>query len=198
MELLMFSLVLLQGISPCFSFPNGAPTSACDDMVPRHTGVQPQPTPAPYTILTSTKTLQTGQPITVTITGTNYRGVLLEARSAASTSTNALGSWQLPPPDTKFLQCSGNKEGAITHANTNVKDDTTVFTWLPPNNTNTIYFMATVAQQRTVYWLNIRSGTLIKGSEGIGLATGGNPGMASKGFLLLLAPCMLVSQMLPR
>lgn len=64
MELLMFGLVLLQGISPCFGFPNGAPTSACDDMVPRHTGVQPQPTPAPYTILTSTRTLQTGQPIT--------------------------------------------------------------------------------------------------------------------------------------
>ena len=38
----------------------------------------------------------------VTITGPEYRGVLLEARTLSS--TNTLGSWQLPPPDTRFLE----------------------------------------------------------------------------------------------
>lgn len=43
--------------------------------------------------------------LTVTITGPEYRGVLLEARMDGS--DNALGSWQHPPPDTRFLTVSG-------------------------------------------------------------------------------------------
>lgn len=38
----------------------------------------------------------------VTIVGPKYRGVLLEARTGGG--LNALGTWQRPPPDTKFLQ----------------------------------------------------------------------------------------------
>lgn len=47
---------------------------------------------------------------TVTISGPEYRGVLLEARTAGSTS--ALGSWRLPPPDTKFLLVRPEQSGS--------------------------------------------------------------------------------------
>ncbi|XP_046899197.1 putative defense protein 3 [Hypomesus transpacificus] len=197
MEGLLPGLVILHAVCLVAGFPNGAPTSACEDMMPRHAGVQPQPTRAPYAILTNSKTFQPGQPITVIIYGPDYRGVLLEART--ETSPNALGNWRLPPPDTKFLQCSGNSQGAITHANTNLKGNTTTFSWMPPSTINSVYFMATVAQQRTVYWLNIRSAFLTKGAEeGIGLATGGCRSMASEGFMVFLTACVLVSQVLLR
>ncbi|XP_010868845.1 putative defense protein 3 [Esox lucius] len=193
---LLFVAVFLQLSSPCFGYPTGAPTSTCEDMMPRHAGVQPQPIPAPYTILTSARKFQTGKPVTVTITGSDYKGVLLEARSAASQT--ALGTWGNPPTNTKFLKCSGNAQGAITHANTNTKDSTTTFSWIPPNINSTIYFMATVAQERTVYWLNIRSETLTRESGGIDLAAGGHPGMAGQGFLKLFALCLLVLLITPR
>ncbi|XP_036380380.1 putative defense protein 3 [Megalops cyprinoides] len=188
---LLLTISLLQLLSLGTCFPNGAPSSACEDMVPRHAGVQPQPSPAPYTIQTSSRTFQPGQPLTVTIKGPDYRGVLLEARTG--TSVNALGSWQSPPADTKFLQCSGNPQGAITHSNTNLKGNSTVYSWIPPSGVNNIYFMATVAQQRTVFWLNVRSDTLTQGAAagGIGLAAGGEPAVWAKAGLLFLVPCLL-------
>ncbi|KAM6931377.1 putative defense protein Hdd11 [Xenentodon cancila] len=154
-------LIFLQVLYFADCYPNGAPTGACEDMLPRHAGVVPQPSQAPYTLLTNARTYQPGVPITVAIVGPDYRGMLLEARTGAS--TNALGSWMRPPPDTKFLQCSGNAQGAVTHANTNLKGNSSVYTWVPPDTTSPVYFMATVAQQRTVYWINVRSTTLSNG-----------------------------------
>ncbi|KAM9858622.1 putative defense protein 3 [Aulostomus maculatus] len=191
----------LSSLSPAFSllqvlclvegYPTGAPTSACANTIPQHVGVQPQPSPAPYTLLTNTRVYQPGQPITVTIIGPAYRSVLLEARSGSS--TNALGSWQHPPPDTKFLECSGNAQGAVTHSNTNLKGNTTVYSWMPPDSTSPVYFMATVAQQHSVYWINMRSNTLTRGtSGGLRLATGASDGLGDKHPVLVLVMCILM------
>ncbi|MED6278458.1 hypothetical protein CHARACLAT_024021 [Characodon lateralis] len=118
---------------------SGAPTGACKDMMPRHAGVVPQPSAAPYSILTNTKRFQPGMPVTVTIIGPPYRGVLLEARTEGH--NDAYGTWKLPPPDTKFLECSGNPQGAITHANINLKGNSTIYTWIPHDTVNPVYFM---------------------------------------------------------
>lgn len=64
MELLLSALLALQVLSLSSGYPNGAPTGACEDMMPRHAGVQPQPSPAPYVVLTNSKTFQPGQPVT--------------------------------------------------------------------------------------------------------------------------------------
>ncbi|XP_035514118.1 putative defense protein 1 [Morone saxatilis] len=155
---------MLQALCFVGGYPNGAPTGACEDMMPRHSGVLPQPSAAPYTLLTNTRTFQPGKPITVTVTGPEYRGVLLEARTDGS--TNALGSWKIPPPDTKFLQ--------VNHK----------------------HFPATVAQQRTVYWVNVRSITLTTESPGVSLAAGASARMAGKKPLLVLGICFLMLQVL--
>ncbi|XP_051546421.1 putative defense protein 3 [Myxocyprinus asiaticus] len=164
MDAMILGVVLLQVLNCALSYPNGAPTSACVDMMPRHVGAQPQPSPAPYTIQTSSSTFQTGKPVTVAIKGPDYRGVLLEARSGSD--VNAIGTWQTPPSNTKFLECAGNQQGAITHANTTIKNNSTIYTWIPPAPEKNIYFMATVAQQRTVYWLNVKSSTLTQSDGG--------------------------------
>ncbi|XP_010780361.1 putative defense protein 3 [Notothenia coriiceps] len=191
MELSLPGLVMLQMLCLATGYPNGAPTGACEDMTPRHTGVLPQPSPAPYTLLVNTGTFQQGKAITVTISGPEYRGVLLEARTDGS--TNALGSWQHPAPDTKFLQCTGNPQGAITHANTNLKGESTAYSWIPPDSTSPVYFMATVAQQRAVFWVNVRSAVLKRGKpESLGLATEANAGMAKEKPVLLLGICFLM------
>ncbi|KAK7165417.1 hypothetical protein R3I94_003699 [Phoxinus phoxinus] len=158
MDAVIFGVVVLQVLTCALCFPNGAPASTCVDMMPRHGAIQPQPNPAPYTIQTSSTTLQPGQPITVVIKGPDYAGVLIEARSGSDTA--ALGTWQTPPSNTKFLLCSENPQGAITHANTNIKNNSTVYTWTPPASAKSIFFMATVAQQRSVFWVNVMSPTL--------------------------------------
>ncbi|MBN3297440.1 DFP3 protein, partial [Amia calva] len=108
-------------------------------MMPRHSGVNPQPSPVPYTITVSSRTFTADQPVKVTIKGPDYKGVLLQARMG--NSYIALGSWKLPPADTKVLQCSGNPNGAMTHSNINIKNNSTVYTWIPHTNSNMVYFM---------------------------------------------------------
>ncbi|KAL7838042.1 hypothetical protein AOLI_G00264460 [Acnodon oligacanthus] len=170
-------------VTPVLGFATGAPASACESMQPQHSGVQPQPDQPPYIIETSNSTFQTGQPLTVIIKGPDYSGVLLEARSGSS--TNALGSWGSPPANTKHLRCSGNNQGAITHSNTNMKNHLTVYSWMPPETSNSIYFMATVAKGRNVYWLNVKSATLTRDGV-VGTGSAADPKMAAAPVLLLL------------
>ncbi|XP_051529150.1 putative defense protein 3 [Myxocyprinus asiaticus] len=184
-DAVLLGFVLLQVLHCAMCYPNGAPTSACVDMIPRHGGVEPQPSPAPYTIQPSSSTFQTGKPVTVVIKGPDYRGVLLEARSGSD--SNAIGTWQTPPTNTKFLECAGNQQGAITHANTNIKDNSTIYTWIPPATAKNVYFMATVAQQRTVFWLNVKSSTLTQsGGGGTSLDINDSAEKATPAMLLLL------------
>ncbi|XP_077062783.1 putative defense protein 3 isoform X2 [Siphateles boraxobius] len=187
MDAVFFGFVVLQVLTSVLSFPNGAPASTCVDMMPRHGGIQPQPNPAPYTIQTSSTTLQPGKPITVVIKGPDYSGVLLEARSGSD--TKALGTWQTPPSNTKFLECSGNQQGAITHANTNIKNSSTVYTWTPPATAKSIFFMATVAQQRAVFWVNVKSPTLTQ-SGGTSLDVNNSAERSGTPVLILLVVLM--------
>ncbi|KAJ8348768.1 hypothetical protein SKAU_G00273570 [Synaphobranchus kaupii] len=244
MGTLLRNVFLMQVLSLTVGYPNGATSSSCADMIPRHSGVQPQPSPAPYSIQTSSHTFQPGQPITVvllssntqssplavfcagtvedglvssrdfckfafrafsrlsqqlfhifraikqmTIKGPDYTGVLLEARMEST--VNALGTWQSPPANTKFLHCSGNQRSAITHSNTNVKDNSTVYSWLPPSGIGSIYFMATVARQRTAFWLNVKSDTLTKGAAAGGVGSAAEPVLWAKAGLLFLVPSFL-------
>ncbi|XP_074818663.1 putative defense protein 3 [Natator depressus] len=152
-------------ICPCVAFPTGAPASACENMMPVHMGVQPQPSPAPYEIQIDASSFVNRQPINVQIVGPGYRGLLLEARTFGSTA--ALGTWQNPANNTKFLQCSGNPKGAITHSNTELKTSLTTYTWLPPTSgcPAIITFMATVAQSREIYWLGVQSKVIWRESK---------------------------------
>ncbi|KAK9974034.1 hypothetical protein ABG768_022143 [Culter alburnus] len=184
MDAVFFGAVILQVLTSALCFPNGAPTSACVDMMPRHGGTLPQPNPAPYTIQPSSTTFQTGTPITVVIKGPDYSGVLLEARSGSD--TNAIGTWQTPPTNTKFLACSGNQEGAITHANINIKNNSTLYTWIPPATAKSVFFMATVAQQRTVFWVNVKSPTLTQSGGGTSLDVNSSAERIATPVLMLL------------
>lgn len=43
--------------------------------------------------------------------------------------------------DVLYSQCTGNPQGAVTHSNTNLKVNTTVYSWIPPpNSTSPVYF----------------------------------------------------------
>ncbi|XP_028923534.1 putative defense protein Hdd11 [Ornithorhynchus anatinus] len=140
----------------------GAPLSTCEDMQPVHNNTLPQSTPSPFRIEFLETFYTPGKSIHVKIVGPWYKGLLLLAQ--AENSSTALGTWQDPPPGTRFLECSENSHGAITHSNTELKTSSTTYSWLytgsecPANVT----FVATVAQRRSIYWLRIKSRYLPK------------------------------------
>ncbi|XP_050820519.1 putative defense protein 1 [Gopherus flavomarginatus] len=88
-SLLLGYIVFWSIICLCVAFPTGAPASACENMMPVHTGVQPQASPAPYEIQVDASSFVNRQPINVQVVGPGYRGLLLEARTFGSTA--ALG-----------------------------------------------------------------------------------------------------------
>ncbi|XP_075691962.1 putative defense protein 3 [Rhinoderma darwinii] len=155
-------LVLMTCCTISFSYPTGAPISACQTMKPGHVGVYPQPNPAPYIMKINSSSYQSGKPIQVQILGPPYRGILLEARTYSKTTL--YGTWLNPPNNTRILACPENTVGAITHSNTNLKDKSTTYIWMPPNSScpNVLFFIATVAEAFDVYWLGVRSAILYR------------------------------------
>ncbi|XP_068107205.1 putative ferric-chelate reductase 1 [Hyperolius riggenbachi] len=102
-------------------------------------------------------------PIRVQILGPSYRGILLETRTFAQTTL--YGKWLQPPNNTKILACPGNTVGAVTHSNTNLKDQSTVYIWMPPESSSpgVFIFVATVAEAYDKYWLGIQSSVMYRG-----------------------------------
>ncbi|XP_077338519.1 putative defense protein 3 [Lithobates pipiens] len=160
-------LVLMSFSTITVCYPTGAPISACETMMPGHVGISPQPKPAPYIIKTNSSSFKSGRPVQVQIVGPAYRGILLETRTFAQTTL--FGKWLQPPNNTKILACPKNPVGAITHANTNLKDQTTTYLWMPPDSGSppVLFFIATVAEAYDKYWLGIQSASLYKYSSGV-------------------------------
>ncbi|XP_038674375.1 putative defense protein isoform X1 [Scyliorhinus canicula] len=162
--LLVFGLLAAEW-PPAAALPNGAPLGACGSMAPQHNNISPQPGPNPHSI--QTQNLKPN--VQVHLDGPFYKGILLEARYP--NGTTAVGTWQTAPADTKTIRCFDRADSAVTHSNTNDKSNTTVYTWVPPPTSvncteKAVVFLATVAQSRAVYWLNLRSETIYVGCSG--------------------------------
>ncbi|GCC28516.1 putative defense protein 3 [Chiloscyllium punctatum] len=151
-QLCLVVLVVLAACWPAVSpLPNGAPLSSCGSMAPKHLGATPQTGPPPYSIMIKNYT----DKVEVTVMGTSYTGILLEARYP--NQTDAIGSWAQPPTNTKKIACFNKMDSAITHSNTHMKTNVT-YTWISPCSKNdTIIFLATVAKSKAVYWVKLAS-----------------------------------------
>ncbi|KAG7314932.1 hypothetical protein KOW79_022235 [Hemibagrus wyckioides] len=185
MQLLLFVAVWLQILSTVAGYPNGAPVDRCGNMTPGH-NVLPQTSSSPYTIMISNNTFRPNEPIRVMIEGPVYLGVLLQARS--SSGTDAIGTWGIPPPNTKYLACSGNGQSAITHSSIINKNNKTIYTWIPPESLQTAFIRATVVANRTTFWINLTSERLTRAPGGGGnTAADAKMAAASVVFLTLLS-----------
>ncbi|XP_070616008.1 putative defense protein 3 [Erythrolamprus reginae] len=174
------------------AFPDGVPISACETMLPVHTGVQPQKIPSPYEVSVSAPSFQNGQLLYVQLLGAAYRGLLLEARSFQSAA--ALGFWQTPPNNTRYLKCSGHPQGAITHSNTNLKMQQ-IYSWFPPplGCPSVVYFVATVAQSHDIYWTQVKSKVIWRNPQATcGVETSGRQFSAATGMACLLLMILLL------
>ena len=107
--LLLLPLLLLLG--PVSSLPEGAPTSACTTLRPKHGSHQPQEGSAPFELTSEEDGEVDGQwLVTLTATGDQtFSGLLLQARPVAGDDTTPLGQFQ-EVEGTKLLDCAGRKQ----------------------------------------------------------------------------------------
>lgn len=100
----VYVLIALAALAaPALGNANGAPTVACEDMIPQH-GVSPQSSLAPYKIFVSKSDVKSSESITVTIKGNTpadtIKGFLLQGRAG----TTPTGSF-VPEGHSHFLNC---------------------------------------------------------------------------------------------
>lgn len=84
------------------AYKSGAPETVCDTMIPEH-HTAPQSTPSPYTITPNKFKIKAGDPVEVTIAGsdsTKFKGYLIQAR----VGTTPIGRF-LKAPQINLLDC---------------------------------------------------------------------------------------------
>ncbi|KAM4722464.1 putative ferric-chelate reductase 1 [Rhinophrynus dorsalis] len=140
------------------AFPNGRVEPACSTMIPHH-GVEPQTSQAPYTLTTSSNTYSPGQEITVTLstTGTQFKGFLIQART--DNGTTPVGSFKVITPDAQPLTCT-TAAAAVSHTSNNLKTSIQVIWVAADSNGTDIHFRATVVENKLTFWTNVVSSRL--------------------------------------
>lgn len=171
------------------AFSTGAPAEVCVSLTPDHHGVKSQTVPAPYTIYIeeNVKSAKAGDVLTVSIVGHSgndtIKGFLLEARSAAAGSTEAIGEWRLQAdnPSGQTRDCGKNPkvrvsalrcvcvfalysmnnivcpQSAVTHKKLDRAPDVVGFKWVAPKFSGPVEFIATVAHEWNVFWVGVKS-----------------------------------------
>lgn len=100
--------------------------------------------------------------VTVSATGTPFRGVFVQARPAGCNAANAnigRGQFTLLAGEAylQTLDCNGNIASGVAHSN-NTATTTKTFYWTAPANINgNMYFQGTFVQTRPRFWTEVMS-----------------------------------------
>ncbi|XP_072500194.1 ferric-chelate reductase 1-like isoform X2 [Notamacropus eugenii] len=156
--------VLLQLINPVANYANGKVSEACHTMVPCH-GYTPQSDPIHKITLNQTRFIP-GDTITVTLSGPQFKGFLIEARNAENLDSSRIGSFTLIDKEVSQLLTCDHKEGsAVSHTSPSKKTQIQVY-WSAPNTANhSVQFLATVVEKYKIYWVKI-PGPILSPSNG--------------------------------
>ncbi|XP_054709167.1 putative defense protein 3 [Uloborus diversus] len=135
------------------AFPRSAPAEACESLLPRHFGTEPQgPQHSPYSFLASSKYYHYRMDgIQVQLTGPRFKGFLIAAMDPET--HERIGDWY-KVKGTHTLPCS-----AISHADPLPKKRV-ILLWKPPKDRpkGEVIFVATVLQSYDSYYSGIVAG----------------------------------------
>ncbi|XP_078700848.1 putative defense protein 3 [Branchiostoma floridae x Branchiostoma belcheri] len=185
-NVVIYACVFLAFFAVCDAFGSGAPATACVTMHPGHmlnatAAVVPQTSASPYSIVVEGNKYTPGSTFSVQIVGPVFRGFLLQARQPGSTTP--VGTFSNAPNNTKTTTCT-TTDSSMTHANTNAKQNITL-TWnAPSTGVGNVQFVATVAEMKVTYWMDITSAQVAQG-------TASGASFAKPTFYLIMALCLL-------
>ncbi|XP_032660865.1 putative ferric-chelate reductase 1 isoform X2 [Chelonoidis abingdonii] len=165
-------------------FPDGKISAACDSMLPNHGNFVSQTTSAPYRISISSTSFDPGNKITVTlqgIDGSTFKRFLLQARAVSG--DGIVGTFQIIDPNTQGLLCNQVQNSSASHTNRNSKQNVTAI-WVAPSGTGNVQFRATVVQNVSVFWADVRSQTLVSSSSSVD-STSGREGCGTQKFCFI-------------
>lgn len=132
--------------------PEGVPGDACETMDPGH-GSEPQTTPCPYRLYLNKYDIYQNQKVMFTIEAPpdrKIRGFMVQARDFEQ---KPIGEFVITATDMKTIDCGEGQRNTASHTSSDPKDKVQMV-WKPPEDyTGTVTFFATVAENRTTYWV---------------------------------------------
>ncbi|XP_037682490.1 ferric-chelate reductase 1 isoform X2 [Choloepus didactylus] len=146
--------ILLLHISSVANYPNGKVTESCHGMIPEH-GHIPQSHPV-HNISVNQMTFRPGSQLKVTLSGSQFKGFLLEARDVKDLSGPPIGSFTLIDREmSQLLTCEDKQGSAVSHTSSSKKKVIEVYWNAPSNAPDHIQFLATVVVKYKIYWVKI-------------------------------------------
>merc|ERR1711974_574385 len=149
-------ILMCAAVARISATPKGAPEEACGDMIPKHGDAKPQTTDSPYNVKVSATSIRPGDTVDVTISGSKFKGFLLQARDSDSTSRDSEGKFAEGVEGSKYLKCDGMDRATVTHTNREDKEMIT-FKWTAPSEATgkKVKMFATVVQEKTKFWVKL-------------------------------------------
>merc|ERR1711974_62084 len=155
-------ILMCAAVARISATPKGAPEEACGDMIPKHGDAKPQTTDSPYNVKVSATSIRPGDTVDVTISGSKFKGFLLQARDSDSTSRDSegklVGKFSEGVEGSKYLKCDGMDRATVTHTSRDDKE-TITFKWMAPSEATgkKVKMFATVVQEKTKFWVKLEA-----------------------------------------
>ncbi|NXS56536.1 FRRS1 reductase, partial [Brachypteracias leptosomus] len=152
----LFCGIFFPGI---LGFPQTNTSIDCDSLLPNYEA-EPQTSAPPYIIAVSLDNFEPGNEIQVTLEAlkdVGFKGFNLQAREIDEDVP--VGTFKITDPNTKGLECHNVTNSAVSHSNSDVKQEVKT-TWVAPNDVRDLQFIATVVQDVDKFWTGIQSKTL--------------------------------------
>lgn len=174
--LLATSSLLVQG------YDTGAPASQCQSLATGHGQESQNPATAPYTVKVSSSGVGPGVGVSVELSSpggsTPFRGFILQARDTATDQPVGYFTLDTASTQAKYLTCSGVRQSAITHLNSQEKRSVGV-TWQAESSyEGRVRILATVVQTYDIFWSRIPSQEIEISKRFGGSVTGGSQVLA--------------------
>ncbi|XP_061821943.1 putative ferric-chelate reductase 1 isoform X2 [Nerophis lumbriciformis] len=169
---LLLLLLLLGCLAPVvWTYSSGQVADSCEDLHPRHSGLNPQRDAAPFIVTAD----PFREEVTVQLTAPDskpFLGFLLQARALGQSSP--VGSFSLLTDQARLLNCSQKPNSAVSHTSKSPKTSIKViWTQEPSGKEKQIQFHASFVQDYQTFWVDITSPTLTL-SEESSMAAGTN------------------------
>lgn len=130
-------LAFFSCISVVFTSPNGAPTLACDTLIPLHPGTTPQTSTPPFTIFAGSAT---GRTFNIQILSSiPFRGFLIQPRLLDSNPIVSPGTFQFSSTS-QTINCHGGSSNTATHIDNSPRTNQTVLWNVPVGFTGHVRF----------------------------------------------------------
>ncbi|XP_061877825.1 putative ferric-chelate reductase 1 isoform X3 [Entelurus aequoreus] len=157
-------LLLLGCLAPVvWTYSSGQVADSCEDLHPRHSGLNPQRDAAPFIVTAD----PFREEVTVQLTAPDskpFLGFLLQARALGQSSP--VGSFSLLTDQARLLNCSQKPNSAVSHTSKSPKTSfKVIWTREPSGKEKQIQFHASFVQDYQTFWVDITSPALTLSEE---------------------------------